>query len=220
MIRTAQRRFAPTAIGILRNRDRHQFEISDRHHRNPQLQQLLRLSRPLRSTALPFLARHFGSKSLENSSCLKSEREIPASSIRVCRVCPRLVNLPPAVAPGATANRIGSLRFASLKPFRELSPCRVAPWIRWVPFCVIRLQFPTIPIKIRFTILVPLYLREWERQESDNQTNFFFEGSPSHMASLKLYRGLLSALIAFASGSSVTVVVRGAATGGSGDFQL
>jgi len=64
--------------------------------------------------------------------------------------------------------------------------------------------------------LVPLYLREWERPESDNQTNFFFDGSPSHMASLTLYRGLLSALMAFANGSSVAVV----ATGGRGDFQL
>ena len=36
IIRTAQRRFAPTAIGILRNRDRHHFGISDRHRRNPQ----------------------------------------------------------------------------------------------------------------------------------------------------------------------------------------
>ena len=35
MIRTAQRRFAPTAIGITRNSDRHQFGISDRLRRNP-----------------------------------------------------------------------------------------------------------------------------------------------------------------------------------------
>ena len=37
MIRTAQRRFAPTVIGITRNSDRHQFGISDRLRRNPQL---------------------------------------------------------------------------------------------------------------------------------------------------------------------------------------
>ena len=37
MIRTAQRRFAPTAIGITRNSDRHQIGISDRLRRNPQL---------------------------------------------------------------------------------------------------------------------------------------------------------------------------------------
>jgi hypothetical protein len=36
MIRTAQRRFAPTVIGITRNSDRHQFGISDRLRRNPQ----------------------------------------------------------------------------------------------------------------------------------------------------------------------------------------
>jgi hypothetical protein len=36
MIRTAQRRFAPTAIGITRNSDRHQIGISDRLRRNPQ----------------------------------------------------------------------------------------------------------------------------------------------------------------------------------------
>jgi hypothetical protein len=35
MIRTAQRRFAPTAIGITRNGDRHQFGMSDRLRRNP-----------------------------------------------------------------------------------------------------------------------------------------------------------------------------------------
>jgi hypothetical protein len=35
MIRTAQRRFAPTAIGITRNSDRHQFGMSDRLRRNP-----------------------------------------------------------------------------------------------------------------------------------------------------------------------------------------
>src|ERR1017187_2850446 len=34
MIRTAQRRFAPTGIGITRNRDRHQIGMSDRHPRN------------------------------------------------------------------------------------------------------------------------------------------------------------------------------------------
>ncbi len=37
MIRTAQRRFAPTAIGIPRNGDRHQIGISDRLRRNPHL---------------------------------------------------------------------------------------------------------------------------------------------------------------------------------------
>jgi site-specific recombinase XerC len=37
MIRTAQRRFAPTVIGITRNSDRHQFGMSDRLRRNPQL---------------------------------------------------------------------------------------------------------------------------------------------------------------------------------------
>src|ERR1022692_2553355 len=34
MIRTAQRRFAPTVIGITRNSDRHQIGMSDRHRRN------------------------------------------------------------------------------------------------------------------------------------------------------------------------------------------
>src|ERR1039458_3926658 len=36
MIRTAQRRFAPTVIGITRNSDRHQIGMSDRHRRNTQ----------------------------------------------------------------------------------------------------------------------------------------------------------------------------------------
>jgi hypothetical protein len=35
MIDTAQRRFAPTVIDILRNCDRHQFGMSDRLRRNP-----------------------------------------------------------------------------------------------------------------------------------------------------------------------------------------
>src|SRR5207244_37116 len=34
MIRTAQRRFAPTVIGITRNSDRHQIGMCDRHRRN------------------------------------------------------------------------------------------------------------------------------------------------------------------------------------------
>ena len=34
MIRTAQRRFAPTVIGITRNSDRHQIGMRDRHRRN------------------------------------------------------------------------------------------------------------------------------------------------------------------------------------------
>jgi hypothetical protein len=37
MIRTAQRRFAPTVIGITRNSDRHQIGMSDRHRRNTHL---------------------------------------------------------------------------------------------------------------------------------------------------------------------------------------
>ena len=37
MIRTAQRRFAPTVIGITRNSDRHQIGMRDRHRRNTQL---------------------------------------------------------------------------------------------------------------------------------------------------------------------------------------
>src|ERR1039457_5377853 len=37
MIRTAQRRFAPTVIGITRNSDRHQIGMSDRHRRNTQV---------------------------------------------------------------------------------------------------------------------------------------------------------------------------------------
>jgi hypothetical protein len=37
MIRTTQRRFAPTVIGITRNSDRHQIGMSDRHRRNTQL---------------------------------------------------------------------------------------------------------------------------------------------------------------------------------------
>jgi hypothetical protein len=37
MIRTAQRRFAPTAIGITRNSDRHQIGIGDRLRRNTHL---------------------------------------------------------------------------------------------------------------------------------------------------------------------------------------
>src|ERR1035441_5631239 len=37
MIRTAQRRFAPTVIGITRNSDRHQIGMSDRHRRNTQI---------------------------------------------------------------------------------------------------------------------------------------------------------------------------------------
>ena len=36
MIRTAQRRFAPTVIGITWNGDRHQIGMSDRHRRNTQ----------------------------------------------------------------------------------------------------------------------------------------------------------------------------------------
>src|ERR1039457_6754769 len=36
MIRTAQRRFAPTVIGITRNSDRHQIGMSDRHRRSTQ----------------------------------------------------------------------------------------------------------------------------------------------------------------------------------------
>lgn len=34
MIKRAQRRFAPTVIGITRNSDRHQIGMSDRHRRN------------------------------------------------------------------------------------------------------------------------------------------------------------------------------------------
>src|ERR1039457_5509382 len=41
MIRTAQRRFAPTVIGITRNSDRHQIGMSDRHRRNTQLLQAM-----------------------------------------------------------------------------------------------------------------------------------------------------------------------------------
>jgi hypothetical protein len=36
MIRNAQRRFAPTVIGITRNGDRHQIGMCDRHRRNAQ----------------------------------------------------------------------------------------------------------------------------------------------------------------------------------------
>jgi hypothetical protein len=36
MMSATQRRFTPTAIGITRNSDRHQFGTSDRHRRNPQ----------------------------------------------------------------------------------------------------------------------------------------------------------------------------------------
>src|SRR5262245_56431159 len=71
-----------------------------------------------------------------------------------------------------------------------------------------------------FAMRVPLYIREWERQESDSQTNFFFEGSPSHIASRTLYRGLLSALMAFANGFSVTVGVGGAVVADRGDCRL
>src|ERR1035438_4987552 len=45
MIRTAQRCFAPTVIGITRNSDRHQIGMSDRHRRNTQ-------QRPLASGAM------------------------------------------------------------------------------------------------------------------------------------------------------------------------
>src|ERR1022692_1621619 len=45
MIRTAQRRFAPTVIGITRNSDRHQIGMSNRHRRNTQ-------QRPLASGAI------------------------------------------------------------------------------------------------------------------------------------------------------------------------
>src|ERR1039457_1475313 len=44
MIRTAQRRFAPTVIGITRNSDRHQIGMSDRHRRNRQRRRLLMTS--------------------------------------------------------------------------------------------------------------------------------------------------------------------------------
>jgi hypothetical protein len=37
MIRTAQRRFAPTVFGITRNSDRHQIGIGDRLRRNTQM---------------------------------------------------------------------------------------------------------------------------------------------------------------------------------------
>src|ERR1039458_4047456 len=40
MIRTAQRRFAPTVIGITRNSDRHQIGMSDRHRRNTHKQRI------------------------------------------------------------------------------------------------------------------------------------------------------------------------------------
>ena len=39
MMRNAQRRFAPTVIGITRNGDRHQIGMSDRHRRNTQLKE-------------------------------------------------------------------------------------------------------------------------------------------------------------------------------------
>jgi predicted DNA-binding transcriptional regulator AlpA len=45
MIRTAQRRFAPTVIGIPRNGDRHQIGIGDRLRRNPQEEVIFNLKR-------------------------------------------------------------------------------------------------------------------------------------------------------------------------------
>jgi hypothetical protein len=78
----------------------------------------------------------------------------------------------------------------------------------------------SISSELCFAMRVPLYIREWERQEADTQTNFFFEGSPSHMASLTLYRGLLRALMAFANGSSVTVGVRAVAAGDMSNCRL
>ena len=42
MIRNAQRRFAPTVIGITRNGDRHQIGMCDRHRRNAQFPKLLK----------------------------------------------------------------------------------------------------------------------------------------------------------------------------------
>src|ERR1022692_1304619 len=49
MIRTAQRRFAPTVIGITRNSDRHEIGMSDRHRRNTQRYGLKERERPARS---------------------------------------------------------------------------------------------------------------------------------------------------------------------------
>src|ERR1035438_8051050 len=50
MIRTAQRRFAPTVIGITRNSDRHQIGMSDRHRRNTHRVPYLHPAHPVRRT--------------------------------------------------------------------------------------------------------------------------------------------------------------------------
>src|ERR1017187_3723343 len=53
MIRTAQRRFAPTVISITRNSDRHQIGMSDRHRRNTHLSENLTKRPPLRNFLHP-----------------------------------------------------------------------------------------------------------------------------------------------------------------------
>lgn len=80
-------------------------------------------------------------------------------------------------------------------------------------------DFPTLPFRTEWILadapsplapelsvlnLVLLLNKEWQGGKSDSQNNFFFVGSPSHMASRMSYRGLLNALIALASGSSLT----------------
>src|SRR5882762_122801 len=66
-----------------------------------------------------------------------------------------------------------------------------------------RVESSPFAFELSFAIRVPLLTKEWQGWESDSQINFFFVGSPSHMASRTLYRGLLRASIAFASGSKV-----------------
>src|SRR5438876_11369059 len=73
---------------------------------------------------------------------------------------------------------------------------------------------PSWPSELSVAIELPPSLsKSWERVFSDTQINFFFVGSPSHMAWRMSYRGLLRAFMAFASGSSVAAGARAAGIG-------
>src|SRR5215467_12750004 len=75
-------------------------------------------------------------------------------------------------------------------------------------------------LELSFGIRVPLLTKEWQGWKSDSQINFFFVGSPSHMASRTLYRGLLRVSMAVASGSSLAAGTLFVGTGSVGSCLL
>src|SRR5215467_12083018 len=75
-------------------------------------------------------------------------------------------------------------------------------------------------LELSFGIRVPLLTKEWQGWQSDSQINFFFVGSPSHMASRTLYRGLLRASMALARGSFHAAGALSAGTGSVGSCLL